>query len=220
MLTIIDKLPSREEQITFYNSIFSGEENHWNRELNRTFDVYFTEILAGNYWPGARSFLEIGCGDGRFFDIAHPVLSGLGLEISAIDYSPNAIRLAQQKGYPIQFICEDFLYWAEKQRIKFDIIYSNGTFEHFDKIEAALTITHSILSERGFFLLSVPNCLGYDINKDDQREGFRRLNGGSRQIEWHLRQATWHGLLLDAGFQVNFFRGLDERIGFNWIARI
>ena len=97
---------------------------------------------------------------------------------------------------------------------KFDIIYSNGTHEHFSNLEQSLILTKKLLSENGFFLMAVPNNLGYDINKNDQVEGFKELNGGSRQTEWHLFLDSWKKIIKNSGFKFTFFRGFDERIGF------
>ena len=69
-LKIIDKNKSRDDSIEFYNVIFSAEKNHWDRKMFRDFDKLFAEIILGNYQSHMKSFLEIGCGDGRFFDAA------------------------------------------------------------------------------------------------------------------------------------------------------
>lgn len=216
-LKIITKPLPQDEQIEFYNKIFSTEQNHWAKDLNRTFDNFAADVIIGNHNPEYhKRFLEIGCGDGRFFEGTLEKIKKLKLELTAIDYCPKAIDLAKGGGLPVNFVCGDYLTWSEKQE-KFDIIYSNGTFEHFENIESVLESTKNILSSNGFFLMMVPNNLGYDINKDDQSEGFRELNGGSRQIEWHLKLETWRGILKNAGFTETFFRGFDERIGFTWI---
>ena len=207
MLKIIEKSGYQHEQVSFYDKIFSSRDNHWNKELNINFDKYFTGIIVENYLSHMSSFLEVGCGDGRFFDTSYNELERLGLSTTAIDYSSKAINIAKGKCAKVEFICDDYFNWTSKQTKKYDIIYSNGTFEHFEDIESALFLTRRILRENGFFLMSVPNALGYDINRDDQSEGFRRLKGGSRQIEWHLKQCTWQNLLIDAGFNPKFLRG-------------
>tara|TARA_R110000744_G_scaffold100712_1_gene194318 strand:- start:3 stop:710 length:708 start_codon:yes stop_codon:yes gene_type:complete len=218
-LKVVSKLPDQKRQIEFYNEIFSSKQNHWAKDLNRTFDNLFADTIIGNYdSKNHKRFLEIGCGDGRFFDVAFEKIKELGLELNAIDYCPNAVELAKKENWPVKFICDDYLRWSDKQE-KFDIIYSSGVFEHFEDIELALRQTKNILSSNGFFLLSVPNCLGYDINKDDQAEGFRELNGGSRQVEWHLKLETWKRIIEEAGFSGVFYKGFDERIGFTWILK-
>ena len=47
-LKIIDKAPFKNEEIEFYNKIFSVEQNHWNKKMNRSFDNLFFEIILGN----------------------------------------------------------------------------------------------------------------------------------------------------------------------------
>ena len=184
-----------KEKIEFYDEIFSTEKNHWRRDLHKTFDDYFIDIIVENYDSKYhKTFLEIGCGDGRFFDTTFKKLKELKLELSGVDLSSNAIELAKRKERPIKFICDEYLGWLKEQE-SFDVIYSLGTFEHFENIESVLEQTKNILSSNGFFLMSVPNNLGYDINKNDQTESFRELDGGSHQIEWHLFLETWNKII-------------------------
>ena len=139
------------------------------------------------------------------------------LNISVIDISSKAIEIINNKFKTINTFCEDFFVFADSRisnNEKFDIIYSNGTHEHFRDLEKSLKLTKQLLSKNGFFLMAVPNNLGYDINKDQQVEGFRELNGGSRQMEWHLFLSSWKKIIYNSGFKFTFFRGFDERIGF------
>ena len=55
--------------------------------------------------------------------------------------------------------------------------------------------------------------------KNDQNESFRKLNGGTHQVEWHLFLESWERMIDRVGFDKTFFRGFDERIGFIWILR-
>ena len=222
-IKIIDKSLSERRQLEFYNKIYSVQQNHWNRDSFKILDNLFADIIVGNHnFKYHKSFLEIGSGDGRFLDVTFDKLKKLKLELNAIDFCPKAIELSKKRNLSVKFICEEYLKWSkeqEKLNHKFDIIYSNGVFEHFEDIELVLQQTKNIVSSSGFFLMVVPNCLGYDINKDDQREGFRKLNGGSRQIEWHLNLETWRIILENARFKETFFRGSDERFGFIWILK-
>jgi 2-polyprenyl-3-methyl-5-hydroxy-6-metoxy-1,4-benzoquinol methylase len=205
----------------FYDEIFSIDENHWRRDLFKTIDDHLIDIIVENYDSKYhKTFLEVGCGDGRFFDTTYEKLKELKLKLNGIDFSSNAIDAAKRKEQkiPVKFICDEYLGWLKEQE-EFDIIYSNGVFEHYENIELALEQTKNILSSNGFFLMSVPNNLGYDINKNDQTESFCELNGGSHQIEWHLFLESWETIIDKVGFDKTFIRGFDERIGFIWILK-
>lgn len=199
----------------FYNKIYEKPKNHWRRELFYKFDEHFTELINGNRQYYHRNMLEIGS-DGRFFE-SFTKNKNLNLDITAIDISQISIDMIKKKFPFINAYCEDFISFAERKIIKnntYDIIFSNGTFEHFTEIEKSLSLAKELLSDSGFFLMSVPNNLGYDINKNDQSEGFKELNGGSRQVEWHLFLKSWIKIIQNVGFKYHFFRGFDERIGF------
>jgi len=202
-------------KIIFYDNIYKNPNNHWRKDLNFKFDNLFTQIILGNLKKNHKKMLEVGT-DGRFFE-TFLKNKNHNLKISVVDISPKAIEIINKKFKSINTFCEDFFEFANtriKKNEKFDIIYSNGTHEHFKDLERSLTVTKHLLSHKGFFLMAVPNNLGYDINKDHQVEGFRELNGGSRQTEWHLFLESWKKLIINSGFKFTFFRGFDERIGF------
>ena len=204
-----------KNKIDFYNEIYKNPDNHWRRDLFFKFDNLFTQIILGNLKSDHKSMLEIGS-DGRFFE-TFLKNNKHNLDISVIDISSKAIELINKKFQNINTYCDDFFLFAKnkiKMNEKFDIIYSNGTHEHFSNLEQALILTKKLLSKNGFFLMAVPNNLGYDINKKDQVEGFKELNGGSRQTEWHLFLDSWKKIIKNSGFKFTFFRGFDERIGF------
>ena len=204
-----------KDRINFYNKIYEKPNNHWRRQLFYKFDHYFTELIHGNCQKNYENMLEVGS-DGRFFE-TFTKNNNLDLNISVIDISQTAINMIKKKFPTINSYCEDFFTFAEKkinQNQAYDIIYSNGTFEHFREIEKSLLLSKELVSDSGFFLMAVPNNLGYEINKNDQSEGFKELNGGSRQTEWHLFLGSWIKIIQNVGFKYHFFRGFDERIGF------
>ncbi len=202
-------------RINFYDNIYKNPNNHWRKKLNFKFDNLFTQIILGNLKKDHKTMLEVGT-DGRFFE-TFLKNNNHNLNISVIDISSKAIEIINNKFKNINTFCEDFFVFADSRvskNEKFDIIYSNGTHEHFRELEKSLKLTKQLLSKNGFFLMAVPNNLGYDINKDQQVEGFRELNGGSRQMEWHLFLNSWKKIIYNSGFKFTFFRGFDERIGF------
>jgi hypothetical protein len=58
--------------------------------------------------------------------------------------------------------------------------------------------------------------LGYETS--EKHEGFRRLNAGSRQVEWHLLRSTWERHIHNAGFNIYAaVTGFRQNIEFIWI---
>ena len=100
------------------------------------------------------SFLEIGSGSGNFsLYLAERKMTGL-----AIDFSDEAVvitnkRLSKFKD-EIKVIKGDFLQLDFKQ--KFDYIFAFEVLEHIQDDVSALSKIHSLLSDNGVFIFSVP----------------------------------------------------------------
>jgi len=51
-------------------------------------------------------------------------------------------------------------------------------------------------------------------------EGFRRLNKGSRQVEWHLYRKTWEQIITGAGYEiVKSIKGPRMENEFIWVVK-
>ena len=91
-------------------------------------------ILDSYVHPGLK-VLDAGCGSGYFsqYFIAR------GCETYTLDYSQDALNLAKKitKGSSQEYICADLLdeAFAKDNRARFDIIFSDGLFEHFSQKE-------------------------------------------------------------------------------------
>ena len=141
-----------KNRVNFYNDIYDTPKNHWRRDLFYKFDSHFDQVIKGNCQNHYKNMLEVGS-DGRFFETFTKNIDH-DLEISVVDISNIAIRMIEKKFPKIKTYCDDFFSFAEKkinQNEKFDIIYSNGTFEHFREIEKSLILTRKLLSDDGFF---------------------------------------------------------------------
>lgn len=98
--------------------------------------------LLQEYSYGNR-FLEIGCalGDDAIY------AEKLGYNVTALDVSQNAIKIAKSKQPPnkVSFICSDYFDWYEEKT--FNIVYERGVFhniqtsQHRDEF-AAKTSAH------------------------------------------------------------------------------
>ena len=100
-----------------------------------------------------QQILEIGCGVG--FLAAR--LASHGALITAIDYSPEAIKQATEMfNVPfIRFRCRDF----HEEKDKYDIVVSQGTWEHLDNpYDDIGFVMDNLLNEHGRFIFSTPNA--------------------------------------------------------------
>lgn len=88
--------------------------------------------------------LEVGCGDG---DLAAELL-GLGIDVVAIDHSPEAIENAQAAGVPA--ICIDFF---EYDAPPFDAVLFSRVLHHLAPLDAAIERAARLLAPGGLLLV-------------------------------------------------------------------
>ncbi|HLA87372.1 MAG TPA: class I SAM-dependent methyltransferase, partial [Anaerolineales bacterium] len=82
----------------------------------------------------------------------------------------------------------------------FNCVLALGVLEHIEDIPGSLMKMRDLLTHDGVLYIEVPNCIGYPYSENV--EGFRELNGGSRQTEWHLFRQSWEQHFRDAGFVI------------------
>jgi 2-polyprenyl-3-methyl-5-hydroxy-6-metoxy-1,4-benzoquinol methylase len=140
------------------------------------------------------SFFEVGCGSSGWLPY---FAKTYGLKVSGIDYSPVGCRLAEENlrilGIPYgEIICKDIFDEDCTRGKKYDIVFSYGVVEHFDKPEEVIKIFSSFLNPDGLMITLVPNlngCMGWlsrmfipDIYKmhriisREQLENYHKMN--------------------------------------------
>ncbi len=110
------------------------------------------EPVFRKYLPKQGRILEAGCGLGRWVFY----LRRLGYDVTGIDLSDTAVRLAKEyePGIPIQ--ADDVLHTGYPDR-SFDAVISLGVVEHFeDGPELAFREARRILKDDGLFFVTVP----------------------------------------------------------------
>lgn len=99
-------------------------------------------IIESAEWEG-KKVLEIGCGEGDFASI----IAFHGGSVTAIDYSKEAIKIANKK-YSLDncyFICCDYQDMSEK----YDIVVLNGVLEHTeDPLDTLIHIKNKLLQNK------------------------------------------------------------------------
>jgi len=173
-----------------YNAYYTKNPNLW-ADMPRDL---FTFRTIDKYLGGApKTFLDIGCGNGHTVEVFSARWPNT--ECWGLDPSPVAIELARKRVPKATFVCSSIEDAAPR---KFDVVVSLGVFEHIADFNIVFSKLHAFIGN--IMYVEVPNCIAYKTNK--QGEGFRRINQGNRQIEWHLYRKTWEKRFTDAGFKI------------------
>lgn len=210
---IEDLLPDEQELMKEYDDRFSLNPDIWSNRFADEFAYKLLKLFCrfiGKRLSG--TLLDVGCGNGHTLSLFEE--KAKGVKTYGIDLSKKAVEIAASRLKRTELIRDNFLMHKFSQ--KFDFILSFGVFEHFEDPIKALQRAKSILSNNGIFYLKIPASIAYGWSGD--HEGFRRLNGGSRQIEWHLRRETWEGMINSAGLEILMsIKGPEKKPEFIWI---
>lgn len=146
----------------YWDSVLSGAalpRIHTARTYNYRVVMHFVdEILR---YENKKTFLEIGCGSSGWLPY---FAQTYGYTVSGLDYSEVGCRIAEEnlrmQGIPYGEIhCQDLFHWQSDK--KYDVIFSYGVVEHFDRPEAAIRIAADHLSPGGLLITLVPNLQGF-----------------------------------------------------------
>jgi len=190
----------------FYDKKFIKDKSIWTSEDR---DDFIFRVVTRKASPVR--VIDVGCGNGhtlKFFQERLPEV-----EYSGVDISGEAIKLAEQavKG---TFFNVDFSEWSTRR--KYDVVLNLGTIEHFEDLDGSMEKLRKLVAKGGMCYFEAPNNLSYSPGP----ETFRRLERGSRQMEWHLSKQSWEKKILEAGFEiVDQFKGIKSWWQFIWILK-
>ena len=108
--------------------------------------------------PGLR-VLDAGCGSGFF----SKYFLSMGCEVTALDYSDGALEIVRKRteGKCKAYLKEDLLdpEWGRKHALQFDLIFTDGLFEHFDVQDQQRILGHlkEAKTREGLIATFVPN---------------------------------------------------------------
>lgn len=108
------------------------------------------------------TLLEVGCGSSGWLPY---FAREYGLRVSGIDYSAVGCRLAEEnlRLLKIEFgeiFCKDLFEKDCTGGKRYDIVFSYGVIEHFDRPEDVVRIFSSFLNPGGVIITLVPNLNG------------------------------------------------------------
>jgi len=197
-------MTTRQEE---YDKFYTDNPEKWADSKR---NVFAYGILKKHFEEPPRSFIDIGCGNGhtiQYFSKIWPGAKAYGL-----DLSPVAINLAKRKVPQGEFIISNLEDCSEPPTC--DLVMSLGVFEHFENINVSLKKLKQFVGN--LMYVEVPNCIGY--SGSEKKEGYRRLNRGNRQMEWHLYRETWEKFFRNNGYRIvdNIF-GPSVYTEFIWV---
>lgn len=151
--------------------------------------------------------LDVGCGDGRFFQLVWPQIR----DVVGVDIDPNIVKIAKKTGAYRQV----YVAPAHEMPFKsgtFASAFANCSLEHMDNLPKILKNIANCLCTGGEFLLSVANekLLQWDILTELIKlvgEPSRAALLQSEYVAYHhhvnlLSLEAWFDQLLAAGFTI------------------
>jgi len=196
-------------EIAWYNEIYTRKPNKWASEARNEL-CRRTVQAALKHDPA--SVLDIGCGIGHTISYLRawwPETAFTGMDMSDV-----AIDTCKARMPWAEFVCGEL---GIVPLGKHQCVISLGVFEHIEDTAQALADTKKCLTAKGVVYVEIPNCIAYP--EEDHAEGFRRINVGNHQIEWHRFRPTWEALFTAAGFTFEAFTGPTIQTEFVWILR-
>jgi len=138
-------------------------EQFWSKGKDKdTSDISWSKkrilkTISPYFKPGMRA-LEAGCGGGFF----SKCFCDAGLAVTSLDYSENALEMTRKiTSNRSECVQADLLHDDLKAKLEqpFDLIFSDGLFEHFSEQDQDLIFKNlkSVLSEEGVVISFVPN---------------------------------------------------------------
>jgi trans-aconitate methyltransferase len=201
----------RHAIIAEYDEFYKAKPEKWTSDSR---DEFTYRALLDFLGEPPKTLIDVGCGNGHtvaFLQKRWPETKFTGLDLSA-----EAIRLARLKAPGAMFV-RGFL--DETYGLhQFEVVLLLGVAEHFEDISGGLARVRGLIAPGGVAYIEVPNCIAHPKSKPI--EGFRRLNHGSRQMEWHLYRPTWEKHIKNAFLEiVRSLDGSHDPPEFIWIVR-
>lgn len=107
-----------------------------------------------------RTFLEVGCGSGRWLVYFNRVF---GYKVYGIDYSKNVCEFAKKvvefAGVKADIQCKDLFFFLDED-VQFDVVFSDGFLEHFEKPIEVIGAMNRLLKPGGILITTIPNLTG------------------------------------------------------------
>lgn len=128
----------KQDVIDFFDRLAPG----WDADMVKS-DAIIGKILDGAEVSAGKRVLDVACGTG----VMIPYYLDQGAEVSAIDISPEMVRIAREKFPDISIFCGDVETTAFDD--KFDCIVVYNAFPHFPEPEQLIRRLSGLLAPGG-----------------------------------------------------------------------
>ena len=176
-----------------YDAYYRKKPEKWTSDDR---NEYARQIIEDCLEYPPKNFLDVGCGNGHTIKYLKEYWKET--TFYGFDLSQEAINVAKAK-LPDVNLRVGFLDEMEYS-LQFDCISLLGVIEHFENLEESLSQLYRMLSKDGIVYIEAPNCLSYEGSTPEM--GFRRVNFGNRQTEWHLTRNAWMRYFWFAKFEI------------------
>src|SRR3989338_4528448 len=138
-------------------------EKYSNTEWSKKPSIFATQSVK--FFPETGILLEIGTGQGGDADY----FQSLGYEVTATDYSDEALRNAGERVKNVNFINLDTSQGLPFDDESFDVVYSHMALHYFDSQTTAQVFKyiHRVLKSRGIFA-TITNTMNDPEKKEDK----------------------------------------------------
>lgn len=216
-------LTEREEFRKHYDN--EAENYDRNRDLRNALTIYNSEQqiswVRNKLEGGDKKILECGCGTGKFLI----PLSNIGLNIEAIDYSKEMIRVCKNKadGLGLQLNIKTASVEALPFRDgEYDAVFSIAVIRHFEDSATAISEMGRVLKADGDLII---DFLNLDYFKPYHKllsicglDG--NVKSGNFYKNYYLRRREVSELLEQQGFEIieiKYFVQLPPRKALGWL---
>jgi SAM-dependent methyltransferase len=157
-----------------------------------------------------RPILELGCGNGRFTELA-------GLEIDdAIDLNPRAVERARRLDHVYTRVRHADIRQLETDGSRFASVFSNSVLEHVPDLDSVLVACHAVLEPGGELVITVPL---EEMNRHLllHRPWYARWRASQLEHRNLWSVPEWTAALQKAGFgEVSSYPYFDEYASRTW----
>jgi len=151
--------PKFHDSISYHDDIFMEFDGNYHKKTSFKERTRIFLDLMDKYVARESRILDLGCGTGR---LAFP-LAETGRSVMGIDGSEKMIEFCARRAQKnqvknIRFFRMKFPEEADLEKIGLvDAVICSSVIEYLENPDLVFTLIHQLLSERGMFILSVPN---------------------------------------------------------------
>jgi len=138
---------------------------YWSEDKSRKDVLYDREKIAlkliSKIIKRNDTFLDVGCGNGRFMYFAQRKFSDLKIRLCGVDYSRAEIKTVKKRG--LEAHQGDLSKGINFEKNSQDIVYAGEVIEHLYDPDFFLKEINRVLKLGGYFILTTPNlCAWYN----------------------------------------------------------